>query len=221
MARKLDCQLVVFEKYEFDEVALEELGLERPEGEDDEEFENEEQTEGENEFEAKWEKIVQEHIGYFGSLYAFALYYFSDGICHRYDREAHWYAKLTEAVKSLKEELEAAEAELEEEEIRELTEKEREDIAADLARNELFQQAGNQNARRFALKKKFPKLVEEHYLQISEIIDHAKGIFELEIKPELERAMDNQIAELSRQGLNTDQIAKKLNLPAARVKKAL
>jgi hypothetical protein len=120
----------------------------------------------------------------------------------------------------LKEELEAAEAEVEEEEIPELTEKEIEELASELANNELFQKATNQNAKRFALKKKFPKLVEEHYRQISAIIDQAKGIFELEIKPQMEKALDDQIADLAKQGLNKDQIAKQLRVPVSRVKKA-
>jgi hypothetical protein len=221
LAKTLGCPFIVLEKYEFDEAALEELGPEEPEGEDGKEFEDEENAERESEFEAKWEKIVQEYARYYGSLYAFALYYFSSGICHRYDREANWYAKLREAASTLKDELEAAEAELEEEEIPELTENEIEGMASELANNELFQKATNQNARRFALKKKFPKLVEEHHQQISEIIDQAKGVFELEIKPELEKALDTQIAELAKQGLNKDQIAKKLKVPVSRVKKVL
>src|ERR1700731_3464808 len=106
---------------------------------------------------------------------------------HRYDREANWYTRLEEAAKILRDEMEAAEAELEEDELPELTEKEIEKIASELANNELFQKATKQNARRYALKKKFPKLAEEHEGQVSEVIDHAKGIFELEIRPELER----------------------------------
>ena len=221
MARKLDCVLVVLQQYGFDQETLEELRPEGSEGEYDEELEDEEQTERAKELAAKWEKIVQEHFGYYGSSYAFALYYFNDGICHRYEKEAEWYTKLTQAANSLREELEAAEADLEEEEIPELSDDEIERIAADLAKSDLFQQAGNQNARRFALKKKFPKIIEEHHRQITEIIDQAKGIFELEIKPEMEKALDNQIVELSKQGLNKDEIAKKVKVPVARVKKAL
>ncbi len=221
MAKNLCCTFVVLEKYEFDQTALEELGPEQPEGEDGEELEGGEQADRESEFEAKWEKIVREYAGYYGSLYAFALYYFSGGVSHKYDREANWYTKLTETASALKGELEAAKAELEEEEIPELTEKEIEEIATELANNELFQKATNQNARRFALKKKFPNLVEDHYRQIAEIIDQAKGIFELEIKPELEKALDNQIADLAKQGLNNDQIAKKMKVPVSRVKKAV
>ncbi len=221
MARNLGCPLVVLEKYEFDQEALEELGPEEPEGENGEEFEDEEHAERESEFKTKWEKLVREYAAYYGSLYAYALYYFSGGICHTYERESNWYAKLTEAASALKTELEAAEAELEEEEVPELTEKEIEEFASELANNELFQKATNQNARRFALKKKFPKLVEDHYRQVSEIIDQAKGIFELELKPELEKVLDNQIADLAKQGLNKDQIAKRIKVPVSRVKKTL
>jgi hypothetical protein len=221
MAKTLGCLFVVLEKYEFDQKTLEELGPEQPDGEDGEEFQGDEQPDRESESEGKWEKITREHAGYFDSLYAFALYWFSGGVCHKYDREANWYTKLTEAARALKGELEAAEAELEEEEIPELTENEIEEMASELASNELFQKATNQNARRFALKKKFPKVREEHYHQISEIIDQAKGIFELELKPELEKALDNQIADLAKQGLNKDQIAKKLKVPVSRVKKVV
>jgi hypothetical protein len=221
MAKTLGSSYVVLEKYDFDQTALEQLGPERPEGEEREEFEDEEQADGANEFEATWEKITQEYSEHYGSLSAFALYYFSNGICHRYDREADWYTKLTNAASALKEEMEAAQAESEEEEIPELTEEEIEEMASELAKYEVFQNATNQNARRFALKKKFPKLAEEHHQQIFEIIDQAKGIFELEIKPELEKALENQIADLAKQGLSKDQIAKKLKLPVSRVKKSM
>ncbi len=221
LAKNLGCPFAVLEKYEFDQEEMQKLGPEESNGEDGDEFQDEEEAERASEFEAKWEKIVREYDRYYGSLYAFSLYYFSGGVCHKYDREANWYTKLTETASALKGELEAAEAELEEEEIPELTEKEIEEIASQLASNELFQKATNQNARRFAFKKKFPKLHEEHHHQISEIIDQAKGIFELEIKPELEKVLDNQIADLAKQGLNKDQIAKKLKVPVSRVKKVL
>jgi hypothetical protein len=220
-ARKLQSKLVVLEQFEFNQEALEQLGPEQSEEDGSEEPEDDEQTERANKLESKWQEIVREHAGYYGSLYSFALYFFSEGICYRYDKEADWYVKLTEAANSLKEEMEAAEAELEEEEIPDLTDKEVEEIAIDLAKSELFQQAGNQNARRFALKKKFPELIEEHYRQTSEIIDQAKGIFELEIKPEMEKALDEQIAELAKTGMSKDQIAKKMKVPISRVKRVL
>src|SRR5260221_10785225 len=220
MAKNLGCPLVVLEKYDFDEAALEELGPEQPEEEDMEEIDEEGEADRESEFEVRWEKIAKEYAGYYGSLYAFSLYYFSSGICHKWGREASWYIKLTEVASGLRADLEAAQADLQEEEIPELTEKEIEEMASELANYELFQKATNQNAKRFALKKKFPKLVEEHYGQVSAIVDQAKGIFELEIKPEMEKALDNQIAELAKQGLNKDQIAKQLRVSASRVKKA-
>jgi hypothetical protein len=220
-AGKLECKLVVLEIYEFDEEAMGELGPEQTSREDDDESENEEQTERAKELEEKWEKVAQEHAGYYGSAYAFALYYFSGGICHRYDKEADWYTKLTEAADSVKEEIEVAETELEEEEIPDLTDKEIEKIAVDLAKDELFQQAGNQNARRFALKKKFPELFDDHYHQTSEIIDQAKGIFELEVRPQMDKALDDQITELANAGMSKDQIAKKLRVAVSRVKRAL
>jgi hypothetical protein len=222
LAKSLGCPFIVMERYEFDEEALEQLGPEEPDGEEAGEFEDEEdEPERDDEFEAKWEKMVQEHAGYYGSLYGLALYSFSGGVCHRYDRAATWYTKLTEAAEELKEEMEAAEAELEEEEIPELSDEEIEKIASELANNELFQKASNQNARRFALKKIYPKLVDDHYHQTTGIIDQAKGIFELEIKPEMEKALDNQIADLAKQSLNKDQIAKKLKVPLSRVKKVV
>jgi hypothetical protein len=221
MAKNLGCSFVVLERYGFDQTALEELGPEPPDGENSEEFADEEQADRQNEFDAKWKEIVLEHASYYGSLLGFALYYFGGGVCHKYNKHAAWYTKLTEAAAALKGELEAAEAELEEEEDLELTEKEIENFASELAQNELFQKATNQNARRFVLKKKLPEIAEQHYRQISQIIDQAKGIFELEIKPEMEKALDNQIADLAKQGLDKDQIAKRVKVPLSRVKKVL
>jgi len=37
----------------------------------------------------------------------------------------------------------------------------------------------------------------------------------------MEKALDNQIADLGKQGLNKDQIAKQLRIPVSRVKKAI
>lgn len=221
MAKGLGCPLVVLEKYEFDQTALEELGPERVEGNEEDEAEIDGGPDSGSDFEVRWEKITQAYARYYSSLYAFSLYYFSGGICFRWNKEAPWYTKLAEEADELKAEMEVAEAELQEQEIPELTEKEIEEIASELAKYELFQKATNQNAKRFALKKKFPKLVESHSRQVTVIIDQAKGIFELELKPEMERILDGQIAELSKQGLNKDQIAKQLKVPATRVKKAI
>ena len=124
-------------------------------------------------------------------------------------------------VDGLNESLKAAEAETKEEEIPDLTDKETEEIAATLAQDELFQKAANQSARRFVFKKRFPHILEEHAAQVSDIIDHAKGFFEVQIKPKLERAIEKQIHDLAREGLNKDQIAKKLRLPVSRVKRVL
>jgi hypothetical protein len=219
MAKDLGCPLVILEKYDFDEAAMEELGPGQAEGEDADEIDEEEELDCESEFEARWEKIVRENVGYYGLSYTYSLYYFSGGICHRWNKEASWYLKLADEASRLSAELEAAQAELQEEEIPELTVKEIEETAFELANYELFQKATNQNAKRFALSKKFPKLVEDHFSQVSAIIDQAKGIFELEIKPEMEKALDNQIAELVKQGLNKDQISKQLKISASRVKK--
>jgi hypothetical protein len=221
IVKNLGCCLIVLEKYEFDQGAMEDLRPGQPDAEDAKEFEEGEEAEDDGEFEVKWEKLTLEFAAYYGSLSAFVLYCFREGICYTYEREASWYTKLTDAAEVLKEEVEAAEAEMEEDQIPDLTEKEIEEIAAELARNELFQKAANQNARRFALKKKFPKLLDEHFRQVSEIVDQAKGIFELEIEPEMEKALDTQILDLAKQGLNKEQIAKKLKVSVSRVKKAL
>src|SRR6266851_1600324 len=219
IAKNLGCSLIVLEKYEFDQGAMEDLRPGETNAEDAEEFEDGEEAEDGDEFDAKWEKLTHEYAAYYGSLSTFVLYCFKEGICYTYEREASWYTKLTHAVEMLKEEVEAAEAEMEADQIPDLTEKEIEEIAAELARNELFQKATNQNARRFALKKKLPKVIEEHFRQVSEIIDQAEGIFELELEPELEKALDTQISDLRKQGLNKEQIAKKLKVAVSRVKK--
>jgi hypothetical protein len=220
MAKNLGCPFIVLEKHIFDEATLEDLGPERPEEEDIEEIDGDGEADRAGEFEVTWNKIANEYARYYGSLYAFSLYYFSGGICHQWESEASWYVELTKVASELKAELELAQAELKEEVIPELTEKEIEELASELANYELFQKATNQNTKRFALKKKFPKLVVDHYRQVNAIIDQAKGIFELEIKPAMENDLDNQIAELSKQGLNKDQIAKQLKVSTARVKKA-
>jgi len=219
LAKNLGCTFVVLERYEFDQEALNDLNPKPTEEENDEKPE-EVQNADRPDLERRWEKLVNEHASYVGLLYAFDLYYIGDGICHKYDREASWYTKLAEAASALKEEMRATEAEMEVE-IPDLTEVEIEETATQLAHDKLFQSATNQNARRFAFKKKFPQIADEHHAQTTEIIDNAKGIFELELKPELEKTLDTQIIDLAKDGLHKEQIAKKLRIPVSRVKKVL
>jgi hypothetical protein len=221
LAKNLGCSFVVLEKFQFDEEVMEELRAGQSEAGDGMEPDDGEEGEASIQFEAKWEKLTHEYTTHYGSLYSFALHYVGGGICHTYEKESSWYKKLIEAADVLREEFELAEAATGEEEIPELTDKEIEALGAKLANNDLFQKATNQNARRFALSRSLPEVAAEHPHQVSDIIDHAKGVFELLIKPELEKALDKQISELSQQGLSKDQIAKKLKVPLSRVNKGL
>lgn len=56
---------------------------------------------------------------------------------------------------------------------------------------------------------------------MTEIIGQAKGIFELEVKPEIEKQLDVEISNFVKQGLTQEQISKKMKIPVARIKKAL
>jgi len=218
IAKILSCPLVVVERNMFDEQALEDL---RPtESEESDGDEEEEPDAIAMKIEEKWSELTRGHSRKFGSMFSFTLHYFSGGICYRYDKEANWYEELSDSAKKLREELEAAEA-ASDVDLPELTKAEIESFARELANCELFQKAANQNARRFALEKKFPQIADDHAHRVSELIYQAKGILDLEIRPQLEASLDEDISKLMKQGLTKNQIAKQLKVTVSRVSKAI
>jgi len=220
-AKSFGSAFIVVERYEFDEEEIEHLRPEEGEERNDDELEPGDGADTDFDFEAEWNELKRKHERFYGTKYSYVLHWVKEGICFTYDKEPEWYQKLRGEVDRLKERLESIEDEIQETEVPELSDKETEEIASSLAKDDLFQKATNQGARRYALKKRFPKILEDHAYQVTEIINQAKGIFELEIEPELEKALDAQIGDLAKDGLDKEQIAKKLKLPVSRVKRAL
>src|SRR6266851_9511385 len=58
IAKNLGCSLIVLEKFEFDQGAMEDLRSGETDAEDAEEFEEGEEEAGNGEFAAKWEKLT-------------------------------------------------------------------------------------------------------------------------------------------------------------------
>jgi hypothetical protein len=224
LAKSLNSSFVILQEYEFEEAAIEALRPEGIEAMSEDELEGSQKAENEFDFEGKWNEMKTKRQQFYGLLYSFSLYWFKDGICFAYEKDTEWYRKLVDDVDTLAEKVEAAESEGEEEEPPELTDEEVEQTASTLARDEFFQKATNQGARRYALKKRFPQIFEKYEHQVTEIINQAKGIFELEVEPELEKALDAKILAHAKEGLTKDEIAKiakKLAIPVARVKRVL
>ena len=218
LARRLGVSVIILEQLEFDEDFLEDL---RPEGIETGGNHEDEADEGALQYKAEWEAIRQKYETHYASTGAYMLHWMKEGICYSFERQTSWYLELTELVHELKEKVEAESVEAQQEEPPDLTVEEVEQIASELAQEELFQRATIRSTRLHAFRKRFPKLCQEHPGQVSEIIGQARGVFELEVKPELEKAVDQQIESLSKEGLSKEKIAKKLRITVSRVRKAL
>lgn len=222
LVKSVSNPLVVLEKYEFDEEAFEELRTGNSEADDDTSVLTGEEETADRELLEELDTLRTKYSRFYGSLHTYTLNWIKDGVCYTYEREADWYGELIADLQELNDKLEAALAEDEsEEEVPELTKVEIGNFASELARDELFQRATNQASRRFAFQRRHPDIAENHPREIPEIIDQAKGIFELEIKPEQEESLDQQITDLSNQGLNKEQIARKLRISVTRVRKVV
>ncbi len=219
LAKRMAVSVIIVEQFEFEEDTIGHLRPEQIETEDLEE-EDEETDKSSQENEEPWMAIKRKYETHHGQIYAYSLHWVKEGLCYSFDREASWYAELAADVEQLRGKLEAEAIQVEQE-IPDLTDEEVEEIASKLASDEFFQKATNRSSRQYAVKKRFPEVFAQHPRQVSEIINQAKGRFELEIKPELEISLDKQISVLSKEGLSKEEIAKKLKVPVSRVKKAL
>ncbi len=225
LAKRMGVSLIVLEQFEFEEDTIEHLRPEQIETEDfeeeDEEGKKDEGTDrSSQENEEAWIAIKRKYERYYGHMCAYLLHWVKDGVCYSFDREASWYQALAADVEELEGKLEAETKEVEKA-IPELTDEEVEEIASKLASDEFFQKATNNSARQYALKKRFPEVFAQHPGRVSEIVNQAKGKFELEIRPELEKALDRNISTLCKDGLSKEQIAKRLKVSISRVKRAL
>jgi hypothetical protein len=158
-------------------------------------------------------EMVHEHEGEIAQI---SLAWTRDQTVFEYTRSAPWaddyFDLLEEGAK------EAAEEEENEDDEPQIDEKEVARIAATLAMDPRFQVARSGAQHLYAARRALDGAVVSNRTLLDAVIEEAKSIFAIEIKPKRDRELAEQVEELRRRGLTKGQIAQRLNISANRMK---
>ena len=148
-----------------------------------------------------------------GQVVELCLSWLAAGVLHRLVLHASWsdgFFELTEELDQQGDDEDDEEDGLDEAEVRQL--------AQLLASNAKFQSARSAAQRTYAARKCLDAAATEDRYILSAVIAEAKNIFEMELRPELDRLQSEQVQVLKEQGLTKAQIARKLGISANRMK---
>jgi hypothetical protein len=166
-------------------------------------------------------EAFREHVGKVSSLQV--LFRF-DGVFHAWTTSSDWY----DAFCALRDEeedefLEEAEEDYDYREARQERQRLVTEAATALANDPRFAECRNQPARLALLRRVKPDIADEFPSEFAQraVIQEAQAIFELDVRPKLRADPRQRVLDLKQQGFTLSQIAAKVSLKSAEVKKLL
>src|SRR5262245_38431663 len=150
-----------------------------------------------------------------GQIAELTLSWIGEGIVLEFSNSASWadeYYQLLEAA----EDEDAEESENDDETVPD--EEEVRKHAELLARDPRFQAAKSDAQRRYAAKRTLGPLLEGQMNVLEAVLEEAKSVFDLDVKPELDRKLAEDVERLRAEGLTKGQIARRLGISANRMK---
>jgi hypothetical protein len=172
-------------------------------------------TEGLAEASPDLDRLAATLAPHVGELVEATLSWVGGSVVHSMTLSASWADDYFAAWQLAEGESEEAEDDESDEELNE------EDVrrhAEQLARDPKFQAARSSAQRAFAARKILDDSVRVDRALLEAVLDEAKNIFELEIKPDVDRRLADEVQALKEQGLTKSQIARKLGISANRMK---